>query len=29
MRATKREFQKMGRLLVETDFGPYFESIKG
>ena len=26
--ATKREYQKIGRLLVESEFGPYFELAK-
>lgn len=29
IQATKREYQKMGKLLVENDFGPYFQLIKG
>lgn len=29
MWATKREYQKMGKLLVDSDFGPYFELVKG
>ncbi|MCI0441146.1 MAG: AAA family ATPase [Chloroflexi bacterium] len=28
MLATKREYQKMGKLLVETEFGPYFPLVK-
>jgi ATP-dependent 26S proteasome regulatory subunit len=28
IKATKREFQKMGRLCTETDFGRYFEIVK-
>jgi SpoVK/Ycf46/Vps4 family AAA+-type ATPase len=28
MRATKREFQKMGRLCSKADFGPYYDQIK-
>jgi len=28
VRATKREYQKMGKLVVETDFGPYYELVK-
>ena len=27
IRATRREYQKMGKLLVESEFGPYFELI--
>ena len=26
--ATKREYQKMGKLMVEGEFGPYFELVK-
>lgn len=26
--ATKREYQKMGKLLVESEFGPYFELVR-
>ena len=26
--ATKREYQKMGKLLVESDFGPYFGMVR-
>lgn len=26
--ATKREYQKMGKLLVETEFGPYFDLVR-
>ena len=29
IRATKREFQKMGKLCTETDFAEYYEMIKG
>ncbi len=29
IRATKREYQKVGRLWNEADFGPYFELVKG
>ncbi len=29
MRATKREYQKVGRLCTEADFGPYFNVVKG
>ncbi|MFO8101362.1 MAG: ATP-binding protein [Dehalococcoidia bacterium] len=29
IRATKREYQKVGKLWNESDFGPYFEMIKG
>lgn len=29
IRATKREYQKMGKLLVESDFGSYFDLVKG
>jgi AAA+ superfamily predicted ATPase len=29
IKATKREFQKTGRLCTEGDFGPYFELVKG
>ena len=29
IRATKREYQKMGKLLVESEFGPYFDLVKG
>ena len=29
IQAAKREYQKMGKLLVENDFGPYFQLIKG
>ena len=29
VRATKREYQKIGRLCTEADFGPYFELVKG
>ena len=29
IQATKREYQKMGKLLVENDFGPYFQLVKG
>ncbi|MFO8009689.1 MAG: ATP-binding protein [Dehalococcoidia bacterium] len=29
IRATKREYQKVGKLWNETDFGPFFELIKG
>jgi ATP-dependent 26S proteasome regulatory subunit len=28
IRATRREFQKIGRLCNESDFGPYFELVK-
>jgi SpoVK/Ycf46/Vps4 family AAA+-type ATPase len=28
IRATRREHQKMGKLLVESEFGPYFELIR-
>lgn len=28
MLATKREYQKMGKLLVESEFGPYFELVQ-
>src|SRR5207244_9334932 len=28
IRATKREFQKMGRLCSKADFGPYYELMK-
>ena len=26
--ATRREYQKMGKLLVENDFGEYFDLVK-
>ncbi len=26
--ATKREYQKMGKLMVESEFGPYFGLVK-
>lgn len=29
IRATKREYQKIGRLCDEADFGPYFDLVKG
>ncbi|MCP4368474.1 MAG: ATP-binding protein [Deltaproteobacteria bacterium] len=29
IRATKREFQKMGRLCVKTEFGSYYEFVEG
>ncbi|MBE0430669.1 MAG: hypothetical protein IBX67_02465, partial [Dehalococcoidia bacterium] len=29
MRATKREYQKMGKLCTEGDFAQYFEMVKG
>ena len=29
MRAIKREYQKMGKLLTESDFGPYFAQVRG
>ncbi|MDY6912644.1 MAG: ATP-binding protein, partial [Chloroflexota bacterium] len=29
IRATKREYQKIGRLCTEADFGPYFELVRG
>ena len=29
MWAAKREYQKMGKLLVDSDFGPYFDLVKG
>ena len=29
MWATKREYQKMGKLLVDSDFGQYFDLVKG
>jgi len=29
IRATKREYQKVGRLCTEADFGPYFDLVKG
>ena len=29
MWAAKREYQKMGKLLVDSDFGPYFDMVKG
>ena len=29
IRTTKREYQKIGRLCTEADFGPYFELVKG
>ena len=28
IRATRREFQKMGKLVVEGDFGPYYELVR-
>lgn len=28
IRATRREFQKMGRLCVKTDFGPYYDLLE-
>jgi hypothetical protein len=28
IRATKREFQKMGKLVVEGDFGSYYELVR-
>ncbi len=28
IKATKREYQKIGRLCTETDFGPYFDLVK-
>jgi hypothetical protein len=28
IRATKREYQKIGRLCTETDFGPYFDLVR-
>ncbi len=29
IRATRREYQKMGRLCTESDFGPYFDLVRG
>jgi SpoVK/Ycf46/Vps4 family AAA+-type ATPase len=29
MQSTRREFQKMGRLCVKSDFGPYFDLVQG
>jgi SpoVK/Ycf46/Vps4 family AAA+-type ATPase len=29
IRATKREYQKIGKLCTEGDFAPYFEKVKG
>ena len=29
IKATKREYQKLGKLCTEADFGPYFELIRG
>jgi AAA+ superfamily predicted ATPase len=29
IRATRREYQKLGRLCTESDFGPYFDLVKG
>ena len=29
IKATKREYQKIGRLCTETDFAPYFDLVKG
>ena len=29
IRATKREYQEMGKLLVESDFGSYIDLVKG
>ena len=29
IRSTRREYQKIGRLCTEADFGPYFELVKG
>jgi SpoVK/Ycf46/Vps4 family AAA+-type ATPase len=29
IKATKREYQKIGRLCTEADFAPYFELVKG
>ena len=29
VRATKREYQKIGRLCTEGDFGAYFNLVKG
>ena len=29
IRATRREYQKIGRLCNEADFGPYFDLLKG
>lgn len=29
IRATKREYQKIGRLCTESDFGSYFSIVKG
>ena len=29
IRATKREYQKVGRLCTEADFSHYFELVKG
>jgi len=28
IQATRREFQKIGRLITVTDFGPYYDSVK-
>jgi hypothetical protein len=28
IRATKREFQKMGKLCTSADFGEYYELVK-
>ncbi|MBI5565413.1 MAG: ATP-binding protein, partial [Chloroflexi bacterium] len=28
IQATRREFQKIGRLITATDFGPYYDSVK-
>ena len=28
VRAAKREYQKMGKLVLENDFGPYFALVK-
>jgi hypothetical protein len=28
IRATKREFQKMGKLVVDGDFGPYYDLLE-
>jgi hypothetical protein len=29
IRGTRREYQKLGKLVVESEFGPYFSLLKG
>ena len=29
VRATQREYRKLGRMVVESEFGPYFELVRG